>query len=111
MEWRVDMSFDDLMSRWSWRPIRNCPGRYRLDSAAYTLSMTELLGEGVEVSEFSVDAAKDTVLVARLRRGGVISYKRENGTFLHTLNTPEGFERKLRQLGIKLSEQTCVDNS
>jgi hypothetical protein len=96
------MSFDDLMSRWNWKPIRNCAGRFLLDAAAYNLSLTELLGENVEVSEFSVEAAKDTVLVARINQGGIISYKREDGTFLHTLNTEEGFERKLQQLGIKL---------
>ena len=32
----------------------------------------------------------------------MISYKRDDGSFLHTLNTEEGFERKLKQLGIDL---------
>src|SRR5215216_1658939 len=96
------MSFDDLMSRWNWKPIRNCPGRFVLDDASYSLSLAELLGENIEASEFSVDAAKDAVLVVRINQGGIISYKRENGTFIHTLNTAEGFERKLRQLGIRL---------
>ena len=32
------------------------------------------------------------------RRAG---YRRDDGRYLHTLNTPDGFERKLRQLGIK----------
>jgi hypothetical protein len=94
------MSFDDLMSTWGWRPIRNCPGRFALDKAACNLSLSELVGGDVEVSEFHVEAAKDTVLVACLDRGGIISYKRADGSILHTLNTAEGFERKLRQLGI-----------
>jgi hypothetical protein len=47
-----------------------------------------------------VKSAKDVVLVVSLDRGGMISYKRDDGSFLHTLNTEEGFERKLRQLGI-----------
>ncbi|HVG20168.1 MAG TPA: hypothetical protein VNI02_14050 [Blastocatellia bacterium] len=100
------MSFDDLINKWSWRPIRNCPGRFVLDKAAANISLAELLGEGIEVSEFQVDAAKDAVLVARLNRGGIISYKRKDGSLLHTLNTVEGFERKLRQLGIKLPGET-----
>jgi hypothetical protein len=95
------MSFDDLINGWSWRPIRNCPGRFVLYSVASDLSMAELLGESIEVSEFQVEAARDAVLVACLNQGGVISYKRKDGSLLHTLNTAEGFERKLRQLGIE----------
>lgn len=102
------MSFDDLINRWSWRPIRNCQGRFVLDNAVSDLSMAELLGEDIEVSEFQVDAAKDAVLIARLNQGGIISYKRKDGSILHTLNTAEGFERKLRQLGIKLSGKTTT---
>jgi len=49
-----------------------------------------------------VEKARDTVLVAPLDRGGVISYQRADGSFVHTLNTPEGFARKLAQLGIIL---------
>jgi hypothetical protein len=100
------MSFDDLIDRWSWKPIRNCPGRFVLVNAALNLSLSELVGPDVEVSEFQVEAARDTVLVARLNRGGVISYKRGDGSLLHTLNTAEGFERKLRQLGIELPGKT-----
>lgn len=96
------MSFDELMSKWRWKPIRNCPGRFLLDNSTPNLSMTEMAGDGIKVSEFHVDAARDTVLVARINHGGIISYKREDGSLLHTLNTGEGFERKLRQLGIKL---------
>ena len=44
--------------------------------------------------------AKDTVIVTSFEDGGLISYRKPDGTYLHTLNTREGFERKLRQLGI-----------
>jgi hypothetical protein len=104
------MSFDDLINRWSWKPIRNCPGRFTLDDAAFNPSLSELLGEDVEASEFHVEAAKDTVVVARLYQGGIISYKRKDGSLLHTLNTAEGFERKLRHLGIELpGKMTATD--
>lgn len=56
-----------------------------------------------EVREFHVSAAKDAVLVVRLIDGGLISYKRSDGSYLHTLNTAEGFARKLTELGIRLS--------
>ena len=46
-------------------------------------------------------AAKDPVIVTPFEDGGLISYRKADGTFLHTLNTREGFERKLRQLGIR----------
>ena len=36
-----------------------------------------------------------------VKGGGLISYARSNGTFVHTLNTLQGFERKLGQLGLR----------
>ena len=45
-------------------------------------------------------AARDPVIVTPFDDGGMISYCKAQGLFLHTLNTREGFERKLRQLGI-----------
>ena len=94
------MSFDELMKAWDWRPLRNCPGRYDLHGARNNLRPQDILGDEIEVNEFSVDAAKDAVLVAKLNDGGLISYRHDDGSFLHTLNTPEGFRRKLAQLGI-----------
>jgi len=94
------MTLDDLMKAWTWRPIPGCPGRYTLREASPYLSLEALLGPGAQAIEFRVEAAKDAVLVVSLDRGGVISYKRDDGSFLHTLNTEEGFERKLAQLGI-----------
>jgi len=52
-----------------------------------------------------VRAARDPVLVVAFRGGG-LSYLREDGTLMHTLNTSEGFYRKLRQLGIELATVT-----
>jgi predicted methyltransferase len=50
--------------------------------------------------------ARDPVLVVEFEGGGLISYLREAGTLMHTLNTAEGFRRKLRQLGVELKEGT-----
>ncbi len=47
-------------------------------------------------------AATDPVIVVQLEGGGLISYARPDGSFVHTLNTSEGFTRKLVQLGITL---------
>ncbi len=94
------MTLDDLMKAWAWKPIPGCPGRYVLGEASPYLSLEALLGPEAQAREFQVEAAKDVVLVVSLDRGGMISYRRGDGTFLHTLNTTEGFERKLAQLGI-----------
>jgi len=94
--------FDELWQRLDWKPIRNCPGRFILRGAVDDLSPKQLTSGELKVVEYRVAKAKDLVLVAALDKGGLISYKRADGSFLHTLNTPEGFRRKLQQLGIKL---------
>jgi len=101
------MTFADLFETLSWKPIKNCPGRYVLQGAnSNRLRVEELTGCELEVSAHNVSTARDLVLVAALDGGGgIISYQREDGSLLHTLNTPEGFQRKLRQLGIDLAEQ------
>jgi hypothetical protein len=94
------MTFDQLLESRDWKPIRNCPGRFILSGAKANLSYDELLGEAVDVGVYHVDTAQDTVLIVKLDNGGLISYKRADGSVVHTLNTPEGFRRKLLQLGI-----------
>ncbi|MCA1558644.1 MAG: hypothetical protein LC731_08915, partial [Acidobacteria bacterium] len=82
-------------------PIRNCPGRYVLRGANGHLSLSDVSSEACGFSEHRGTAAPDTVLVMKLKDGaGLISYRRADGSLLHTLNTPEGFKRKLLQLGI-----------
>ena len=91
------------MTEWSWKPIRGCPGRYILNAARLDLAPEDLMGSDVEVTTFQVRAARDTVVVAPLDEGGLISYLRTDGVYLHTLNDAEGFERKLLALGIDIS--------
>lgn len=95
-------SFEQLFKEHDWRPIRNCPGRYVLHETGCHLSQTDILGEASPATEHTVEKAPDTVLVVKLRDGGgLISYRRADGSVLHTLNTTEGFERKMLQLGIE----------
>jgi len=61
------------------------------------------MGSDGHAQAFSSGAAKDTVLVVQLDDGGLISYARADGSVVHTLNTVEGFGRKLAQLGIMLA--------
>jgi len=94
-------TFDQLAKRWELRPIRNCPGRFVVHTSNACLTPQELLGAEAGVQIFNLSSAKDTVLVAQLEGGGLISYQRVDGTYLHTLNTNEGFKRKLIDLGIE----------
>jgi hypothetical protein len=55
----------------------------------------------VDITEHQIAAAKDPVIVAPIVDGGLISYRKADGTYVHTLNTSEGFERKLQQLGLR----------
>jgi hypothetical protein len=95
-------TFDELIDDHDWKPIPNCPGRYVLSTKSI-LTPGELLGMGAKVRTFRVRAARDCVLVARLADGGLISYLKADNTYVHTLNTEEGFDRKLANLGIDLS--------
>ena len=56
---------------------------------------------GTNASEHVSAMARDPVIVAAFEDGGLISYRQADGRFLHTLNTREGFARKLDQLGIR----------
>ena len=98
------MTFDELLIQWNWKPIRNCPGRFMLVGVQPDLPPEAVVGPVAELLEFHVDAARDSIVVARLDEGGLISYKRADGTYLHTLNSAEGFSRKILQLGIVLDD-------
>ena len=58
------------------------------------------MGPGSDSREFQVKTAEDPVVVTALEAGGLISYRKSDGGYLHTLNTEEGLRRKLEQLGI-----------
>ena len=94
------MTVTELLQRWNWHPIRGCPGRLVLRGAPPNLSLSDLVGPAVPIQSYGVAAARDQVLVAILSDGGLISYRRDDGSYVHTLNTPEGLARKLGQLGI-----------
>lgn len=94
------VTFDQLMSMWTWDAIPNCPGRYKLNGGTSALLIRDLLGFDVELETYSLPTARDTVIVAVLSDFGIISYKRADGLFVHTLNTLSGLERKLLSLGI-----------
>ena len=96
------MDFDALFAARAWTAIRGCPGRFGLAAGAVH-EPPESLAPDATTREFRVPNARDVVVVTPfVAGGGLISYQRVDGTYLHTLNTPDGFARKLLQLGIQL---------
>lgn len=62
------------------------------------LRIVDMVGSGVEIQSYERSPEKDNVHVAEIEDGGLISYEKDNGLFIHTLNDSEGFRRKLRDL-------------
>jgi len=94
------ITFLALFNRWAWRPIPNCPGRYVLAAGLVAAPPHDMV-PGSNGSEHVCGAARNPVIVTPFEDGGLISYRKPGDRFLHTLNTREGFERKLHQLGIR----------
>ena len=101
---RMKTTFKEIWARWPWRLIRNCPGRFILPWTEQSIPFENLLGLSCVPQVFASPVAKDPVLVVPLEDGGLISYRQPDGRLIHTLNTPEGFSRKLQQLEITLQE-------
>ncbi len=97
------VTFEEVLARWSWKPIRNCPGRFTFGEGTSKLTATEIVGTSLPVLEFRVETVPDKVLVMKFGDGGgLISYRKDENKFLHTLNNEEGFSRKLQQLRIAI---------
>jgi hypothetical protein len=92
-------TFARLWASWHWRPIHNCRGRYCLVAPNARLPVSALISDR-PATIYRLPTARDPVLVVEFEGSGLISYLRADGTLMHTLNTSEGFRRKLRQLGI-----------
>ena len=89
-----------LLADLPWRPIRGCPGRLVLDGLSER-SVEDLAGLSNPAAVRTSRVAPDPVVVVQLPDGGLISYVKPDGRLLHTLATPDAFERKLRQLGFE----------
>lgn len=91
------MKTNELLSRFKWKPIRNCPGRYTLDFSD-TGRFNAFFHTIEEIREFSSPAVEDAVLIVFLDDGGLISYRHQDGFIVHTLSEKNGFERKMKVL-------------
>jgi len=95
-------SFASLCRRFPTTPIAGCPGRHLIHGEERT-SVAALVGDAIPVGQYVSRHARDPVFVARIPGGGLISYAKPDGSFVHTLCDDEGFARKLAQLGIEHS--------
>eukprot|EP01128_Nolandella_sp_AFSM9_P005423 TRINITY_DN260_c0_g1_i3.p1 TRINITY_DN260_c0_g1~~TRINITY_DN260_c0_g1_i3.p1 ORF type:complete len:129 (+),score=29.61 TRINITY_DN260_c0_g1_i3:237-623(+) len=110
-----ELTFAFLFSKYHWKEIANCPGRYTLtkeSAGADQLTPSELVGEQHQLPTHQFQPKKerrDPLLVIMFPGGdGIITYvKQESGRYVHTLNTPSGMERKLRamDIGVHLLEE------
>jgi len=89
----------EILERSDGRPIPHCPGRYVLRGVSQGAGPEVVCPDAV-FARHQVETARDPVVVAWLGSWGLISYARADGTWLHTVNTPEGFQRKLAELEI-----------
>ena len=96
-------TFQKVFDKWNWKPIRNCPGRYIFAEGVSQLTVGEIAVPDLQVLEFNSEVVPDRVLVMKFDDGGgIISYHKNEGCFLHTLNDDEGLRRKLKQLEIEM---------
>ena len=97
------MKFDQLLDRLPWRPLRGCHGRWVL-SPEVEAGPPERLWPAAAPERYRSPAAPDEIYLTRFDDGGgLLSYRKPNGRFLHTLNSPDGLARKLERLGIEPS--------
>lgn len=73
--------------RWQWTGPRQMTAR-------------ELLGNAAEIHVFPSVNRRDTISVCLLSDGGVISYARDNGDWIHTLNGLSDLRYKIYELNL-----------
>ncbi|MBX7169707.1 MAG: hypothetical protein K1X72_02045 [Pyrinomonadaceae bacterium] len=81
-----------------WKPIRNCPGRFLLAGGRSEILIENLSESKNPIVEIETEVVPDKVLTIEFEDGGgIISYVKDDGKFIHTLNTKDGFKRKIDQ--------------
>jgi hypothetical protein len=93
------VNFEQMYAAHRWKPIINCSGRFVLQGNEATMQPTTL-AQGLLEHEFRSESTQDLVIVVIFSDGGLISYRKAEGKFVHTLNTSAGFRRKLVDLGL-----------
>jgi len=113
------MLLERLRELWPWHEIRGCPGRFVVSKVGDHVPPEQLLVKICEKENldrtvmvrsrtFKHSHAGDDVFVAVFldagrppHGGGLITYCKKNGSFVHTMNEPQGLERKLTAMGFE----------
>lgn len=96
-----------LWDLWNWTEIKNCPGRYvtKKNVEAQQTPLQNLIVDRLNVTgrimSITTDHTDHVETIHFEGGGGVITYCKCNGTFVHTLNTESGYDRKMRALGLE----------
>ena len=100
----MSVSFETVAERAAWSPIPNCPGRWVIRGRT-TIPLESLVGDSVAL-EFKSPHTEDDVLLVRFDGGGgLLTFRKPNGTLVHTLNTAEGLQRRMAKLGLEVPEE------
>ena len=91
-----------------WKEIRNCPGRYtirRRDLAGWPPERLLAAALGAAAPQTGLwrhsSSTSDAIHAVRFAGGGgLLTYARGDGTFVHTLNTESGLLRKIAALRV-----------
>lgn len=94
----MTLSYWELFSLFRWIPIRNCPGRSVLSEPSK--SLTKELTRSPTMKKYRFENTRDLVMICSIEGGGLISFVRSDQTVVHTLNTREGFHRRLVKFGL-----------
>jgi tRNA (cytosine38-C5)-methyltransferase len=116
---RIDGNLFRFYEAYRWKMIPNCTGRYvcrehSLVSPLPPIALLERAGittvdGSISLQEFHfvLPDRPDEVVVVPLdhpHTTGVISFVKDGPSYVHTLNTPSGFRRKLEAIGIKVTD-------
>lgn len=105
-------SFVRLLEKYSLKEIENCPGRYTLmkdDHQRLKIVKPEtILNNKISIEVFHSDICRDCVHIGKFSDdsggGGLLSYEKSDGTFVHTLNNASGLQRKINHLQIPMTK-------
>ncbi|CAF1005644.1 unnamed protein product [Adineta ricciae] len=87
------LDFAKLFELYSWKEIKNCPGRY-------------VLNNQILIQIFTSEICRDAIHIGKFTDGGLLSYGKSDGTYVHTLNNSSGLTRKMNHLNIHFDNET-----
>ncbi|CAF0927136.1 unnamed protein product [Adineta steineri] len=104
-----DLCFMKLFTLYSWKEIKNCPGRYLLtkqdNEHLRLISPSEILNNKISIQIFDSEICRDRIHIGKFIDGGLLSYEKSDGTFVHTLNNISGLTRKMNHLNVHFDNQ------